>query len=509
MPPDHESWWIASTDVTHHPPLPPEGVEVDVAVLGGGIAGLTTAYLLARAGRSVCVVEAGRIAEGVSGYTTAKISVGHNLVYADLADRFGADAARTYAASQSAALEFIVETVGREDIACELERLPSLVYTESADEAGAIDDELTAATDAGIAVRRPTADELPEGAIGGVVHEDQAQFHPRRYLLALADRIVSLGGRIVENTRAHDVDPGEPCVVDTDHGQVRARDVVVATHYPFLDRGLLFARLAAYRDVVVAFAVDADTVPPVMAISTGSEEGGTHSVRSTPYREGRRLLIVTGGQYKTGTTTDVSERYHVLTRWAQERFGVGEPDYRWSTQDAASVDRVPYIGRLPFGGDHVWVATGFSGWGMTGGTVAGLLLSDLLQQRVNPWADLYDPGRADVRASAAKLTKENLQVAKELAVDAMRPDLLSLDDLAPGEAGIVAGPGPLRRTAVYRDEKGELHAVSGRCTHLGCTVRFNDAETSWDCPCHGSRFGIDGSVLAGPAVDPLEPRSVE
>lgn len=503
---EHASWWMTSTHRTAYPSLSDGDADVDVAVLGGGIAGLTTAYALAREGRrDVLVVEAGRIVEGVTGYTTAKVSVAHNLVYADLVDRFDAATARGYAESQSAALHWVREAVQRERIDCELETVPSLVYTESSDERSSIESEVAAARACGLAAELVTDSPLPYPISAGVRLADQAQFHPRKYLLALAERFVAAGGRIAEGTRALDVTPGEPCVVETDHGQVRAREVVVATHYPFLDRGLLFSRLAPYRDLVVAAAVDADRDPGVIAISTGAEPGGTHSVRTAPLDEGRRLLVVTGGQYKTGTTSDVQTQYEHLAEWVRDRFPGAEVTHHWSTQDTSSVDRLPYVGRLPNSGDHVWVATGFSAWGMTGGTLAGTLLTDLLQGRASRWAEMYDPGRADLGPSVKEVVKENLGVAKELVKGVATAEVGSPDALALGQAGVFLGRHG--RTAAFRDESGLVHAVSARCTHLGCTVRFNNAERSWDCPCHGSRFALDGSVLQGPAVEPLEPRT--
>ncbi|MDQ1686295.1 MAG: hypothetical protein QOC82_3032 [Frankiaceae bacterium] len=498
----HESWWIASTPETSFPAGDPARTEV--AVLGGGIAGLTTAYLLAREGRRVTVVEAGRIAAGVSGYTTAKVSIQHNLVYADIQQRHGEDAAKQYAQSQTQALQWLRDTVTSEQIDCELEERTSLVYTETDDDAEQVEQEVEAARAAGLDMRLVDQASLPWSIRAGAQLEGQLQFHPRKYLLALADGIVAAGGRIVEQTRALDVhtDRDNPVVV-TDHGELQCEDVVVATHYPFLDRGLLFARLAPYRDVVVAAAIDEKDDPGIIAISTGSEPGGTHSVRTAPYRDGKRLLIVTGGQYKSGTREDVESVYDELAAWTTERFPGGDIVYRWSTQDTSSVDRLPMIGLLPNGGDHIWVATGFSAWGMTSGTLSGLILNDLVQGRRNPYAELYDPGRSTPRASAAKLVKENVEVARELVGGMLRPDLTGMDELAAGEAGVfLTRKG---RTAAYRDDSGVLHAVAARCTHLGCTVRWNNAERSWDCPCHGSRFDHTGKVLHGPAVDPLEP----
>lgn len=502
---ENVSWWMLSTDDPSYPEVPSDGIDADVVVLGGGIAGLTTAYALAREGRrDVVLVEAGRIAAGVTGYTTAKVTVAHNLVYTDLTDRFDADAAAAYAASQSAALRWVRDTVERERIDCELEERAALVYTELAEERDKVEAEVQAAQRCGLPAELVTTSELPYDIVAGVRLGGQAQFHPRKYLLALAQRFVALSGRIYEQTRALDVTDGEPCVVETDRGEVRANEVVVATHYPFLDRGLLFSRLAAYRDVVLGVPVPADQAPEVMAISTGSESGGTHSVRTAPYTDGKRLLVITGGQYKTGVTSAVEQRYAELQEWVQDRFGTAEVAHRWSTQDASSADRLPYIGRLPLTGDHMWVATGFSAWGMTGGTMAGTMLADLLQGRQNPWASLYDPRRVDAGPSAKKFLKENFEVGKELTKGFVRAVGGSPEELGPSEAGVFLTRHG--RTAAFRDEEGALHALSARCTHMGCSVRFNDAERSWDCPCHGSRFALDGSVLQGPAVEPLERR---
>jgi nitrite reductase/ring-hydroxylating ferredoxin subunit len=293
--------------------------------------------------------------------------------------------------------------------------------------------------------------------------------------------------------------------VTTDKGVVEADDVVVATHYPILDRGLYFARLSNLRDYVVAARVPAASAPSAMYIST---ESPTHSIRTAPLGDAAPdevLLIVGGEGHKPGQDDDTEERYLALASWVRERFGVERFDYRWSTQDTSTLDRVPYVGALRRGARGLWVATGFNAWGMTNGTAAGLLLADLIGGLDNPWSELFDPHRLDGPRTLLTAVKENLNVGKHLIAGHLAGARRRVEDLAPGEGDIVRLGS--RRAAAYRDEAGAVHAVSPFCTHLGCVVAFNTAEKSWDCPCHGSRFDTEGKVLQGPAVRDLQPRS--
>jgi len=496
LPDDTTSYWIASTGPTSYPSAPDE-LDADVLVIGGGITGLTTASQLQAAGRSVVVIEAARILEGVTGNTTAKVSTQHGLFYADLISSHGEAKARLYADAQSAALEQIAMS----GVDCDFARVDSYVYAHDDAELETLRSEAEAAAALGLPATYTTDVPLPYDVAGAVKFAAQGQFHPRKYLLHLAEQIVAAGGTILEDTRALDVDGDDPCVVTTDRGVIRARDVVVATHIPFLDRGLYFARAFPIRDYVVAAPIEAAAVPPGIFLST---ESPTHSVRVTP--DGNRLLLIVGGEgHTTGRAEDTEQRYTRLGMWAREHFDVGAVAYKWSTQDYTSADRVPFIGRLTPGSKHLWAATAFGAWGMTNGTVAGLLIADLITGKDNPWAPVFDPSRYGPKIATTKtLVKENLAVTKTLVSGYVTgPDIGSADELGPGEAAVVRlGPA---KTACYRDESGAVHAVSARCTHLGCIVGWNAAEKSWDCPCHGSRFDIDGAVLQGPAVNPLKP----
>ncbi|MFG3496684.1 FAD-dependent oxidoreductase [Streptomyces sp. NPDC047886] len=502
------SLWMEYAPGPGRPPLD-GSVDTEVAVVGGGIAGLCTAWELARAGHSVVLLEAGRIASGVTGHTTAKLSALHGMAYAEIRSVHGARAAHLYARSQQLAVEHVAEVADELGIDCDLERLPGYTYTEDPARTKQVREEADAAREAGLPASYVTETPLPFPVAGAVRVEDQAQFHPRKYLLGLAADLERLGGRIYERTRVTGLKEGTPCRVTTDGGHtVVARDVVVATHYPVFDRALLFTRLEPKRELVVAGPVPADRDPGGVFLTP---EGGTRSVRTAPYGdEAHRMLIVTGEKFTPGTAEEgeVGERFARLASWARERFDGVEFTHRWATQDNWTTDRLPYVGRLHAGAHHAYVATGFAGWGMSGGVMAGELLAARIRGRDPAWTSLYDPVRLRPLHEAPALLRLQAQVTRHYVGDRMPgAHADSTDDIGPGQGAVVRVGG--RRLAVHRDDAGTLHAVSARCTHLGCVVHFNDEERAWECPCHGSRFDTDGQVVEGPAVRPLERFDVE
>lgn len=508
LPVGYESYWMLSAAAAPHPPLAAGSeIEVDVAVVGGGVAGLSVAWEVARRGLSVAVLEADRVAAGVTGHTTGKVSSLHGLLYAHLRAKRGAEGARMYAQSQQQAVEHLAAVAERLGVDCELERGPAHTFVESEHHADEVRAEAEAAREAGLPASLVTETGLPFEVCAAVRVEDQAQFHPRKYLLALAEDLQRLGGQIYERTRVMGLDEGEPCRLSTENGaEVIARDVVVATHYPVFDRAVMFSRLEPRRELVVSALLPAGQDPGGSYLTP---ERGTRSVRTAPYPfgTGQRLLIVTGEKFTPGTTGQgsVGAGYERLAAWTYERFPDARLVHRWATQDNDTTDRVPYIGPFHPASQHTWVATGFGGWGMSGGVLSGQLLAAYITgEPLPPWARLYEPRRLSPREAPAMLRFQST-VAGRFVGDRLRSSYVdSVDEIAPGTGAIVRVRG--RRCAVHRTLEGEVRALSPRCTHLGCHVRFNDAEGAWECPCHGSRFDTEGRVIQGPATRPLERR---
>jgi glycine/D-amino acid oxidase-like deaminating enzyme/nitrite reductase/ring-hydroxylating ferredoxin subunit len=494
------SYWVESTPETDYPRLDGD-LEFDVAVVGGGITGVTAALLLKRAGKRVALLEMKRIAHGATGYTTAKLTSGHNVIYSALEQTFGVEGARTYAEANQAGLERIRSLAAELGIDCDLESRANYVYAGSAEAVSEIEAEVEAARRAGLEVSLVKETSLPYPVAAAARLENQAQFHPRKYVLGLAAEVPGDGSHLFEQTRARDVRHGEPCTVLTQHGVVRARDVLVASHLPFEDAGLYFAKTHPQRSYAIAFPIPEDAAPDGMFISADQP---TRSLRTAPADAGR-LLIVGGEGHKTGQG-DAAESYRRLETWARGHFPVESVPYRWATHDYVSVDRVPFVGPLLPWRTRVWVATGYGKWGLTNGTAAALILTDVVLGRENEWAELFSSRRVRSLVSRS-LVRENANVVRRFVADRLKlPGREAIEGLAPGEGAVVRVEG--ETLAVSRSEDGSLTAVSPRCTHLACYVAWNGAERTWDCPCHGSRYLPDGSVIEGPAVRDLAPRQV-
>ncbi len=499
--PNPSLWLATATGVDYPPVAPNERVQADVAVVGAGIAGLTTALLLKRSGARVALVEAGRVCAGVTAYTTGKVSSLHGLTYRRLRADFGEETARIYGEANEAAIELVAGFVDELGIACGWRRGPAFTYTTEEKTLPEIEEEVAAAQAAGLPASFTTETELPFDVLGAVRFEEQAQFHARHYGLALASAIDGGGSRVFEHSRVVDVDASAGVCTVENGGIVEADQIVLATHIPFLDRGGFFAKVSPSRSYLLAAEVGEDT-PEGMYLGEGSQ---TRTLRSA---EGGRYLVLGGASHKTGQEPDTPSCYAEIERWARQHYTVKNVAYRWSAHDYVPVDGLPYVGKLPFGDGRVWVATGFNKWGLSNGTAAAAIIADGIAGRPNPWAETFDANRLDVVPSAKKFVEENLNVAERFVRDRIRH--LTGDEVAslqPDEGAVVEAGN--ERVGAYRDADGHIHAVSLVCTHLGCHVTWNPAERSWDCPCHGSRYDVDGAILHGPAVRPLAPKRLD
>jgi glycine/D-amino acid oxidase-like deaminating enzyme/nitrite reductase/ring-hydroxylating ferredoxin subunit len=496
IPSASRSLWIATTRYPRFPRLQGD-LKVDVAVVGAGITGLTAAALLKAAGKTVAVLEAQRVAQGVTGYTTAHLTEVIDASFGTLLSHFGEDGGRLAVEATRASLQRIAAFVRDGGIECGFRRVPGFYYTEDESRAPDVEQEHEAARRLGLPAVLTRDVPLPFRVAAAIRFDDQARFHVRQYLLPLLRGIPGAGSHVFEDTRVMDVDDGAPCQVKTETGIVTADDVVIATHVP-LNKLFLQTKVAHYRSYVLACRVRGE-VPDGLF---WDDEDPYHYLRRQEAGD-ETLLIVGGEDHKTGQEDETEERFRSLLEYARARFDVRAVPYRWSAQVAEPVDGLPFLGRNSFS-SHVYVGTGYSGTGMTFGTLAAMISSDLILGRDNPWAGLFDATRVKPLAAAKEFVRENVDFPGHFVADRLRKaEGDSFADVGKGEGKLVEVEG--RRVAAYRDGGGGVHALDPVCTHMGCLVQFNDAEKSWDCPCHGSRFDTRGEVINGPAVKPLSP----
>ena len=493
------AYWVDSVSAPDFSVLQEDKTDAkaDVVIVGAGIVGLTTAALLKQAGRRVIVMEARKAGAQVTGGSTAKVTSQHSLIYDYLIKTFGEDRARLYAESNQAAIERVEEFGQTLGFDCDFERRPAYLYTQDAAKVSQIEAEVTAATRVGLPASFVSDPPLPFSVAGAIRFAHQAQFHPYKYLLGLAQFVHGDGSMIFEGARVLNVQGQNPCRVITEHGTITGQDVVIATNLPILDRGGFFIRAYPRRHLVLAAKIAPEKIPDGMFLSV---DNPSRSIRG--YNQGEAsLLIAAGDGFKPGA--DTLAQYQDLERFARERLGVSEIQCWWGNQDYDSMDRLPYVGPLTPASKHLYTATGFNAWGLTLGTVAALILSDRIQGKANPWTSLYDATRFNARAGGGRFLKTNVQVATTWLKDHVSTSSQkSVETLAPDEGALVQHNG--HTVAAYRDEGGELHLLSSICPHLRCKVAWNAAERSWDCPCHGSRFDVHGKILQGPAVTELE-----
>jgi glycine/D-amino acid oxidase-like deaminating enzyme/nitrite reductase/ring-hydroxylating ferredoxin subunit len=497
---ENRSLWFDHTEAKPYGKLVHD-TEVDVAIVGGGLTGMTAALLLATAGRQVLLVEKASIGAGETGRTTAHLTEAIDSRFPQLRRNFGKDGARLAAAASRDAIDLIARYVTELSIDCAFKRVPAYLYTERAADLDSLREEAEAASEAGVKASFVAEVPLPFIVQGAVRYENQAQFHPGRYLVALSEEFVRRGGTIVEETTVREIHDGEPCTIVTDGPTIRAREVIVAANVPVNNRLFLHTKLAAYRTYAIASVVSDDFLPAGLYWDT---EAPYHYIRTQPI-DGKNYLIIGGNDHKTGTKKDTEESYESLIQYARNRFAITAVDHRWSGQIIEPVDGLAFIGRNS-SSKHLYISTGYGGQGMTFGTLGGMITSDLVLGKSNPYASLFDATRIKPLASAIDYVSENVDFPKYF----LSQHLTSHEIEGKEPAEVAAGEGKIlkldgRKVAAFRSEDGELHLLSPVCPHLGCDVAFNEAERTWDCPCHGSRFTGEGAVINGPSTKDLSP----
>ena len=477
---DHDSLWQRSTDIPRREPLS-GNISVDAAVIGAGMAGILIADALHQQGIRTVVLEAKRIGSGQTAHTTAKITSQHGLIYHGLIERFGRERARQYAQANQQAIQAYQKLIHDRQIDCHFREAPAHLY--SCLDAQPLKEEAEAAASLGIDAHFTTDTELPFPIAGAVRFDGQAVFHPLRFL-----RAVSEGLEVYEDTPVLTV---EGNTLRTPGGEVRANHIVFACHYPFVNvPGWYFMRMHQERSYVLALE------------HRWAPEGTYYSIDPTglSLREGEGFLLLGGENHRTGENT-CGGRYEALRQQARELFPGSHEVACWSAQDCMTLDGLPYIGAFAASTPSWYVATGFGKWGMTTSMVAATLIADTILGHQPDWAEVFSPSRFELSVSSANLATDTAQAFKGLAREIFMPPRTILDELPAGHGGIVDAHG--QKAAVYKTEDGHCHVVSPRCPHLGCQLEWNPDEKSWDCPCHGSRFHYDGSLISGPAQKDL------
>lgn len=472
-------------------------IEADVVVVGGGITGITTALLLVEAGRKVAIVEAETVGKGTTGLSSCHLNTDLDNNYAQLYKDFGEETIKVVAQSRIEGINFIEKQVLQKNIDCDFKRVPGYWYSETSDSLDEIREEVKYASMAGLNVQWHDKVPLPFNNFGGLEFKHEAEFNSYKYIAQLYSTLVITGCKIFEDSRVINVEETNgKCIVTTSMGKVTCSQVVMATHIP-LFVNVLHTLAPPYRSYMITAKLNDDSYP------TGLfwDNYDPYYYTRTYEKDGEKFLVVGGADHKTGSEIETENSYRDLENYVNKRYSVQSFVHRWSAQYYETSDGLPYIGRTPFG-ENVYVATGFSGDGLVYGTIAAMIISDLIKGIENKWAKVYDSTRITPIASAKDFLKENIEVAKHFVADRFKTEDIDASEINAGEGKIIEHKG--EKVAAAKDELGTLHILSPVCTHMGCYVQWNNSEKSWDCPCHGSRFGIKGEVLEGPAVKALE-----
>ena len=494
------SYWVKSTKKTNYPEIS-ENMDTDVLIIGGGITGIVTAYMLSNSGLNICLVDADRMAMGVTANTTAKITSQHGLLYDYLLNSFGFGTAKGYLDSNQEAIKTISDIIKKENIDCDFVSQDSYVYTCDKSNVTKIVDEVSAVTSLGLNAEYVTKTPLPFPIEAAIKFPGQAQFHPRKYLLSLLPILEKSGVNIFENSKVIDIKHiKDKYEVYVNEYKITAKYLVMASHYPIKNfPGMYFIKM--YQDSSYAVGVELENdVFDGMYISC--DEPVT-SFRNTMQDNGKKLLIVGGSSHKTGATdVDIESSYKNIENYIKSIYPKAKIKYRWMTEDCVSLDKIPYIGEFSKFLPNMYVATGYKKWGMTTSHVAAKIISDKILGNENSYENIYTATRLEPIKNSKEFGNILKQSAYSLAINKFSAPIISYEELENDSGGVVDYKG--KKLGIYKDKKGKMFAVVPYCKHLGCELSWNNLEKTWDCPCHGSRYDYMGKIITEPTTEDLD-----
>lgn len=498
------SFWIASTKDSQKYEKLQEDKTTEICIIGGGLVGLTSAYLLTKKGFKVTILEKNNICTHASGNTTAKITSQHGLFYQYLVNSYSKDYAKKYLEANQMALLEIKEIIKQENISCDLEEQDSYVFTEDLNEVEKIKGEVEALNEIGFDAEYVTETPLPIPVKAAVKFKKQAQFHPRKYAIGLAEAIIKNNGEIYENTKVYDIEKkGDEYLVKTDEYNVKCKYVILASHYPIINfPGFYFMKMYQSTSYIIAV----DTHEELFDGMYITSKQPTLSLRTVPYQD-KRILLVAGSDHKTGAKIDLKNSYIELENRIKEIYPKAEILYRWNTEDCISLDKIPYIGEFSEMMPNVFVATGFKKWGMTTSKVAANIILDKIVGNTNDYEEVFTSTRLRPVKNYKELTNIVKEVTYSLVLNKFNIPDDTINAIEKEDGKIIEIDG--KKVGIYKDKEGKLFAIKPVCSHLGCELSFNNLDKTWDCPCHGSRFDYTGKSIYDPSIKDLEQIPIE
>ena len=492
-----DSYWILSSKNSHYETLN-KNEQTDCLIVGSGIVGLTTAYLLAKENREVIIIDANTVGGGSSGRNTGKVTSQHGLIYNAISKKHSPKKARMYYDANEEGMKLVEDIINEHNISCDLKKVPSFVYTLDENYIKDIKNEYETCKELKIPCDYyDHINGIPLDVKGALCFKEQIQFHPKKYIDQLAKINKDLGVKIYENTSAIDIEVAEKYVIKTDKGySIECNNLIIASSNPWYDGlRLYFAKEEASRSYLICTKLK----EKILDGNYINVEEPRRTFRNYEDESGERYLIIGGQDHKTGKCDNEGESYDIIEDYAKNNFKVGEVISKWSAQDYLPYDEVPYIGRINSKENNIYIVTGTNKWGLSNGSIGAKIITDLITKNSSEYEELYNPSRVK-----SYLNSKFIESSVEMAYDYIKGKINSGDDRLPqkdeGKTITING----ERYGAYRDAKGYLYIVDITCTHLGCELRFNSAEKSWDCPCHGSRFNYKGEILNGPALKPLK-----